>query len=281
MSTLPPKHRCALVVSAIFVALFVCANQVTQGEKIPMDPAKNLQQLGYPTDTLQQILTATKSRNYFVRHQALEVLSKRIGKEAIHTLRLFLTDPEIEVRCRTAHLLGTLGDKSGLEQMRQDLVRYAPQNGAPLVVDPNTDQRTIQQQEAKRNFNLRKALKVAKVLAELGDRRGYELAVRMALEGPLDAQRYSAVEVLMEIVKTDKAILQAEGIDPFSTLCEMAAYEKSRIVFLILVNSVQKLDVDIAVPVLTIAKDNPNQTGQTRRAAERILSRIEKKDGGR
>jgi len=274
MKNLTGNWRRILTIGVIFMILLIYANSVALGNKIPMDPANNLQQLGYPTDTVEQILTATKSESYFVRHQALEVLTERKGKEAIPTLRLFLGDPQIRVRSRAAHFLGTLGDKNGIEQMRKDLKELAPYNGAPLPHEPNAVPAAIQKRKGGRNYYLREALIVARVLAELGDRRGYELAARMALEGPLAVQRYEAVFVLIEIAKTDEAILQAEGIDPVSVLCTMAESEKRHTVFRILTNSVQDLDVDMAERVLKRAMRSPHQSKEMRIATSMILNKV-------
>jgi len=266
-----------LNIKLILIALLFYTNSAALGDKVPMDPAENLKRLGYPVDTLEEILAATKSPSYFVRHQALEVLTRRIGKEAIRTLKSFLDDREIEVRIRAAHLLGTLGDRSGLEQMRQDFQQIVAQNKGPLPIEPNADQRTIEQQNATRNFNLRRALEVTKVLAELGDPRGYDLATEMALAGPQAAQRYTAIHVLVEIAKIDKAALEVEGIDPITILCAVAESEKARTVFFTLINLVQGLGPDAAIRVLQIAKDSPNQSELARRGARRMLEKVRAK----
>jgi len=199
----------------LIVLLLALMTPSAKGRLLPPDRAKQLQKKGYPTDTVEQIIEATKSESYYVRNIALELLTQRAGKQAIPTLKEALNDERIEVRWRAAHWLGTLGDKSGLEQMRQDLKELAPHDGVPPPPDPNvTDPCEIKQREGKRNLHIYYALDVARVLAELGDRQGYELAARMALAGPWVAQRYRAVSALVEMAKTDKAILQAEGIDP-------------------------------------------------------------------
>ena len=160
------------------------------------------------------------------------MLKDRIGTKAIPTLKEALDDQRMEVRWRAAHLLGTLDDKSGLERMRQDLMEFAPNNGAPVPLDPNvTDPNEIKKREDKRNLRLSYALDAATVLAELGDRRGYELAVRMAFEGAWVVQRQKAVQVLVEIAKGDEKILAAEGKDPVIFLCIVAEFEKNRGVF--------------------------------------------------
>jgi len=154
---------------------FVYSN--VEADVEPLDRAGVLQELGYPTDTTEQIIEATRNESYPVRFLALELLAERIEKEAIPTLKGALDDARMEVRWRAAHLLGTLGDNSGLEQMQQDLKEFAPNNGAPVPPDPNViDPNEIKEREDKRNLRLYYGLHAAKVLAELGDRRGYELA---------------------------------------------------------------------------------------------------------
>jgi len=269
----------------VLLAILLSFGESTaKATKIPIDLAQELQKHGYPSDTPEQIIEATKSESYYVRHIALELLTQRTGKEAIPTLKKALNDPRVEVRERAAHWLGTLGDKSGLEQMRKDLKELAPDNGAPLPPDPNVkDPNEIKEREGKRNLRLYNAIRVARVLAELGDRRGYELAARLALRGQWRQQRFEAIVVLVEIAKTDKAILEAEGIDPISVLCVMAQFEKHTTVFQTLTNLVARnLDDDVAIQILEIAKNSPNQSEEARRIAQIHLNTVKarKKAGG-
>lgn len=236
------------------------------------------EELGIYTDTTEQILQATKSENYFVRLCALGLLKDRIGTKAVPTLKESLDDQRMEVRWRAAHLLGTLDDKSGLERMRQDLMEFAPDNGVPVPLDPNvTDPNEIKEIEGKRNLRLSYALDAATVLAELGDRRGYELAVRMAFEGAWAVQRKKVVQVLVEIAKCDEKILAAEGKDPVIVLCAMAESEKNRTVFRKLTSSVEELRGDIAARVLEKAISSPHQSELMRNVAKRRLERVRAK----
>lgn len=227
---------------------------------VPPDRAKLLQANGYPTKTPKQIIKAANSESYFVRFIALELLTKRIKERAIPTLKKALNDLEPRVRWTAAHLLGTLNDKSGLEQMKKDLKELAPNNGAFLPSDPNLPKEEIREREAKWKYRLVDALEVAKVLAELGDYSGYELGTRMAIEGTLHAQRWKAVSVLIEMAKINKAELQAKGIDPVCVLKASAQSEKSEGVFQIILNLAQReLKKDVALEILEIAKGNQNQ----------------------
>jgi len=256
---------------------------VAKSALVGPDRAKQLQEYGYSTDTAEQIIEATKSEGYFVRHIALELLVERTREKAIPTLKEALNDPEVEVRWRAAHWLGTLGDKTGLERMRQDLREFAPNNGAPVPADPNvTDPKEIKKRQAKRNLRLYNALRPAKVLAELGDRRGYELATRMAIEGTWRWQRYEAVFTLVEMAKTEEATLRAEGIAPVLVLCVVAESERDEHVVYLLTNQVRKnLDEDIAIRIIEIVRDSPNQSEKARRVAQLHLNAIKaRKEAG-
>jgi len=272
------KNKSSRYISILL--LLVLMISTIEGSLFPhLDIEKLLrEELGIYTDTTEQILQATKSENFFVRLCALELLKDRIGTEAIPTLKEALDDQRMEVRWRAAHLLGTLDDKSGLERMRQDLMEFAPNNGAPVPLDPNvTDPNEIKEVEGKRNLRLSYALDAATVLAELGDRRGYELAVRMALEGAWAVQRKQAVQVLVEIAKGDEKILAAEGKDPVIFLCAVAEFEKDRTVFRKLTGSVEELRGDIAARVLEKAISSRHQSELMRNVAKRRLERVRAK----
>jgi len=267
-----------LTIYGLYFFIFAFMASSVTGKILSFDRARQLQEKGYSTDTPEQIIEATKSESYYTRYIALELLTQRIGKEAIPTLKESLNDPKIQVRWRAAHWLGTLGDKSGLERMRQDLRELAPNNGAPVPMDPNvTDPNEVKKREGKRNLRLSYALGVARVLAELGDRQGYTLAARMALDGAWGAQRMDAVYGLVEIAKADPNTLAAEGRDPASILCAMADSEKNQTVFSTLTSSVKKLGGDIAVRVLERASVSPHQSDKMRNVAKRSLEKVRAK----
>jgi hypothetical protein len=264
---------------SILLLLVLMISTIEGSSFKPLDIEKLLrEELGIYTDTTEQILQATKNEGYFVRYCALELLKDRIGTKAIPTLKEALDDQRMEVRWRAAHLLGTLDDKSGLERMRQDLMEFAPNNGALVPLDPNvTDPNEIKEIESKRNLRLSYALDAATVLAELGDRRGYELAVRMALEGALAVQRKKAVQVLVEIAKGDEKILATEGKDPVILLCAVAEFEKDRTVFRKLTRSAEELRGDLAVKVLEKAINSRHQSELMRNVAKIRLERVRAK----
>jgi len=234
---------------------------------------------GYSTDTPEHIIQAAKSESFMVRLIALEMLTEQSREKAIPTLKEALGDPEVEIRWRAAHWLGTLGDKSGLDQMRRDLKELAPNDGAPEPLDPNMaqDSQAMKKRENERNNRLYYAIKVAKVLAELGDWRGYQLAARRVLEQEY-RHRYNAVPVLVEIAKTDEATLRSEGLSPISILCAMAESEKNEKVFKLLISLVAtELRYDVAIRILEIAEHSQNQSQEARQEARQHIDAIKLK----
>ncbi len=272
-------RTCLLCVSISLLSL--CMVPVEGSSLAPPDRAKQLRRYGYSTDTREQIIEASKSDNYFVRRIALELLVQRSKEGAIPALREALNDPKIEVRWRAASWLGTLGDDSGLKRMRQDLKELAPNNGAPVSSDPNvTDPDDIKELEGKRNLRLFNALTAAKVLAKLGDRRGYELAARMALEGPWILQRYEAVFALIEIAKTDQATLRVEGLDPVFVLKGVAESEEDENVIYLLANQVREnLRDDASLQILESAKNSTNLSDKSRRIVQRHIDEVKARQG--
>ncbi len=233
---------------------------------------------GYDADTPEQLIKATKSQRYPVRYMALELLTLRIGEKAIPTLKEALDDSKMEVRWRAAHLLGTLGDKSGLGRMRQDIKEYAPNNGVKLPLDPNiTNVHEIKMHERKTNRNHGYALYAAKVLAELGDRSGYELAARMAIHGPQIYHRSRSIDVLVEISKTNKEVLAKESIYPEKILLEAAESEENLLVIKSLITSTWSLDVETRARVLEKVANSTYITDDIRKEIESRLERIHAK----
>jgi hypothetical protein len=230
----------------------------------------------FSVDTPEQLLEATKSESYFLRYVALHLLTDRMGDKAIPMLRQALADAHVRVRWTAAHLLSSLGEKTGLEQMKLDFAELVPRNGAPKPIDPNitSDPQSMTRWQRDRLYRIRRALEVGKVLAELGDRRGYELAAMTVLEDPLAANRLRAVKVLAEIAKTEESVLAAEGKDPAFVLSSVAESEKGRTVFIEVVISATRLGGRIGLPILEKAKDNPYQAEREIRMAKHGLDSL-------
>jgi hypothetical protein len=252
-----------------------------------------LQQSGFSTDSPEDIARAAKSNSYFERYIALQLLTHRIGKDAIPQLKESLADEHIKVRWVAAHLLGTLGDKSGLERMRQDFAELVPRGGAAEPVDPNVakDPSALRKWQRNRQYRIQRALEVAKVLAELDDRCGYELAAKIVRESPGEEQRLAsdgqdqpagsmaalrslAVGALAEIAKTDQNTLAEEGREPVALLSGLAASEKRKTIFKQMLKAAEGLRGDIGIKILDRAKDNPHQAQLEIRRATRSLGNI-------
>lgn len=280
MNTLISNRRKSILV--IYGICFYLCTLMCPNIEASMQPVTEVQRMllrarGYPTETVEQIIEATKSESYFVRYAALNILTERVGKDATAVLKQFLSDPDLTVRIQAAHLLGTLADRSGLEQMQKDFEELAAKAATPLPTDPNVDPDTRERIENQRNLSLHDALDVAKVLAELGDRRGFELAKHAAFNGKWKLHRAMAIYVLTEIAKTDKKVLQGEGIDPVSTFCAIAETEKDPYIFEKILFSAAKLDYDSAMLIIETAKGSPNQPESLRLRAQSVLEWVKDK----
>ncbi len=273
-----------LVLAILFTALGCerefSAFKSTEGSGVSpgRDLEKYIQKCGYSTDTLEQMIEATKDLNFFTRRVAVNLLAQKAGKRAIPTLKKCLDDPEVRVRWVVAHCLGNMGDKSGLEQMQKDFEMLTPNNGASFVPDPNiTDPEEIDSLRWRRKGRLMDALPVARVLAELGDRRGYHLAAKIALEEHCFGIGYLPISVLAEIAKTDKAKLRSEGLEPVFVLKAIAESETDEGVFSTILNyAAIKLPEDIGIEILEAIVNSPIQSERRRFYATRRLDKIRK-----
>lgn len=222
---------------------------------------RQLEADGYKTDTAGEIISATKNNSYVTRYLALELLAKRYPQEAMPVLKQSLNDKEIVVRCKAAHLLGTIGDKSGLEQMQKDFEEFVPKENEPN--DPNILKApgTPEKYKWSKKYRVLKSLEIGKVLAELGDFRAYNLAAREGLTDTNESGTIPirAAEVLGEIGKRDANELKARGMDPVAILCKMAETEKEWIFF----NKIKKIASEIGgeakVQIYEKAEANPNR----------------------
>ncbi len=288
MKTVSHKNKCFLFflcgcITCLFMLLsqgtISAAFKPTEGSGLlpDHDLEKSIKEAGYSTDTLEQMIEATKDQRLFTRIIAVNLLAQKAGKQAVPRLKECLDDPELRVRWAAAHCLGDLGDKSGLEQMRKDFKLLAPNNGAPFVPDPDiTDPDAIESLRRKRMWRLMDALDVARVLAELGDRRGYHLAAKIALEEH-SFKNYKPISVLAEVVKTDNATLKSEGLDPVFVLKAIAESETDEGVSNVILNyAANKLPEDIGIEILEAMMNSPIQTEQKRFYAKVHLDNIRK-----
>ena len=238
-----------------------------------------LRENGYQTDTAEDIISATKSSSYFIRHVALDLLTRRYPQEAMPALKQSLNDKEIVVRCAAAHLLGTLGDKSGLKQMQKDFEAFAPKeeefNDPNILRDPNA----LEQRTKNHRYRILTALEIGKVLAELGDFRAYNLAVK---EGLSDANKSGtitirAAEVLGEIGKKDVNELKTQGMEPIAVLCKMAETEKEWGIFHAVESIANEIGGKATVQIYEKAAINPNISKEKIDITKMVLTELKEK----
>ncbi|UCG56093.1 MAG: HEAT repeat domain-containing protein [Phycisphaerales bacterium] len=272
-----PKLCTARCVLGVLVMTCASAGLEAMPPRMVYHAETSLKAMGFPTDTPEQLLKAAQTGGFFVRHVALQLLTHRIAEEAIPALKEALSDPHVTVRLTAAHLLFTLGDKTGLERMREDFAELVPRGGAPEPADPNIakDPEAMKQWQRHRRYRIRRALEVAKVLAELGDRRAYKLTAREVVNHPGPGSRSRAVEVLAEMAKADDAVLASEGIDPVSVLCAVARSEKTRTVFSRVLTSTSSLGYNKRVRILDSAASNTQQAEAELRWARRARARLD------
>jgi len=202
-------------------------------------PAFILEQLGYKSDTKEDLLLAIQSSSSVVRHQALELLAERYPDESAGIIKEFVTDPSLEVRWRAARFLNNLGDSGGLEQMRKDYhILTAPHlNNENKAEDPNDLDAAS---ERKRNADFYQAVNVAQI---------------------------------------DASVLAKHQVDPIGALCRVGKHEKNRININILVNLSQKnFTPETADLVLSFVLENEHQSGSLKQLFRQMRNRPRRED---
>ena len=251
---------------------------VSHADKTPYYQ-RRLQQDGYNTETADGIIAATKSKSSFVREIALELITSRSPKDAVPALKQALNDKQIDVRRTAAHLLGTLGDKEGLEQMQKDFEAFVPKEEEPN--DPNIIRKpdTLDQWTKNHRYRICTALEIGKVLAELGDFRAYNLAAKEGLTDTkeLGAIRMRAAEVLGEIGKKDVNELKTQGMEPIAVLCKMAETEKEWAVFHRIETVANEIGEKAAVQIYEKAVINSNIAKDKKDITKMVLKELKEK----
>ena len=261
----------------LFQTVTFSAINPTEGSGLPrdLDLEKTIQTYGYSTDTQEQIKEATRDKNFVARSIAVNLLAQKYGKQSIPIIKTFLDDSELRVRLVAANSLGTLGDKSGLKQMQKDFEVLNYDKGAPFKPDANIkDAEEIKILQVKRASRIQDALRVAKVLAELGDRRGYNLAVEIALNEH-SLGNYLPISVLSEIVKTNKATLKSEGLDPVFVLKAIGESETDEGVSNVILNyAATILPEEIGIEILDVMTNSTKLPENKRFYAKWCLDKI-------
>jgi hypothetical protein len=200
------------------------------GSVLPRDriisAERGLRAKGYDVNDIGRLKLAAGDPEGYVRRDALMVLTHKHGREAIPTLAQALNDPWSPVRCTAARMLGVLGDYTGLERMRKDMVECSrPQHEGDSANEKPPEKPVkgpVLRWKEGRPYD---ALEAAQVLAEFGDTSGCELAAHNALQSTYAAVRSFAVVVLADLSRIDEATLQGKGCDPEAVLLKVAESE--------------------------------------------------------
>ena len=189
----------------------------------------------FPWDTRQAAYRSMNDTLDYHFHGRLGLLAERDGAEAIPVLKKSLVDPDPKVRWAAADMLATLKDASGLDMMIKDLRAFSSQAE-----------------------QLEHSLEVARVLAQLGDISGYELAADLAANGTTHGQRWRAAVVLAHLANLDDTTVTSEGFDPLGVLKTMAADEEHKGVFFVFIDQLHKIlqDRRDMIDIFAIAKDS-------------------------
>jgi len=193
----------------------------------------------FPWDARQAAYRSMNDTLDYHFHGKLGLLAERDGKAAIPNLKQSLAAADPKVRWAAADMLIGLNDASGLQQMQQDLKIFS------------SDRKQAEH-----------ALEIARVLAQLNDNSGYELAAELAATGTTPGQRWRAAVVLAHIANSDKTTLQVAGMEPVAALKRMAANEQHEGVFFVFVNQVHKIlkNRTDMIDIFAIAKDSKHHT---------------------
>jgi hypothetical protein len=179
---------------------------------------------------INNIETATTSNKSYIRSSAYHLLALKEGAKAISILKNGLNDKELSIHFQVARFLALLGDKSGLEKLKEEIKLITDYDGLlndtkGIKYDPN-EKGTPPLGLSNKKSRLSHCLGAAIVLSEFGDSYGYELAVQQALDEK--GFRMDAVSILANLSRIDKAKQQTKGIDPESIILRVLDTEKDK-----------------------------------------------------
>lgn len=249
------------------------------GREMVLDYEIRLREKGYDPANLEAVKKAMSDPGYPTRNCAVRLITARVGKDAFPILTKALDDPSQMVRCSAATLLAVLGDDGGLNRMRKDLIDSTPKK-SDAEIDKSVDMDELQKREAKRQrrLHLKDALAAAKVLAEFGDRRGYDLAVEVVMGNEYAIRKAEAVQILSYISNSDLEVLKSENRDPDSVLVAMAETAHDGVVATTLsASALAHRRPDVGVRILETLSKTSQLSESQRNDAERSLRFLKQK----
>jgi hypothetical protein len=262
------KHSIALSLCLILTAN-VLANSLRQDNPrgnvfAGMDLVRwHLISSGYDIENIGDIERALGDDSYVIRMQAATMLTYKLKAAAIPSLKKLVSDTELSVRCRVAHLLAMHGDDTGLDRMREDLaaseeaiLEYERRDDAEKTTKPD------EMRMRRKRQHLFAAFRSIHVLAKFGDCRGYEFAVNALRTTPDVAG--GMMEIMVTMGKLDDSLLKRQNCDPIAVLCTIAESETDSKTLFILYADVLSLRYRDAIKVLGKLEASPHITEKLR-----------------
>jgi HEAT repeat protein len=216
-----------------------------------------LERRGYSVQSFEGLCSVMDSQSFYDRKVAIQLLGLCYPQQSIPVFKTRLSDPHITVRIMAAHYLGVQGDKTGLDQMQEDLSRLL--GSRQSMNDPNRPPRRPLAWEFLKGQELGWSLDVANVLAELGDNQGFELAKECLLKSPLAACRSRAVKVLAQINLNRDKLKVPDKNDPIPIISQAAEKEENWLVYTDILRESKRLKPEVYRQVLQRAVTNTKQ----------------------
>lgn len=210
-----PLARCLRDGLLVVVCVPLCVASQAAGQsdlkpEFARDKEAMLKSAGFPYETTDDLIAVLASDDAVARKVALRLLAIRKGAGAVPFLQKGLSDESLIVREESAHVLGELGDRSGLAQMQKDfdaLIAPALQKDGEALAKLS-------------KYSFLHPLHIGQVLAELGDPRAFHLAEATLRRQDIRTLHGTGIRVLGKIASLDPRELAAAKIDPIRVLQE-------------------------------------------------------------
>jgi len=234
---------------------------------------------GFDVNDVNDIIRAAKIEDELTGWYAIWFLAQKTGIESIPSLKEALNHPNPNNRCMAARLLGYLGDNSGLETMKKDMEELS-QGGYEKISKESianhhpTGPIAINYKSSRLHY----ALEAAKVLSEFGDTSGYELALKNAIGSKFSGHRQTAIEVLSELARLDKNVLEEKGIFPEKVLLSVLEKENdSFIINNIIVDAQSFMIPETGNKILEKISQSERFSSEQRQKAKKGIQEIKKR----
>jgi len=249
---------------ALLLVLLLSGRALSSEPRV--DWKAEVEHFGFSIDSEESLKALLHTGNYPAQFSAVYALYDTKPKAvAVKEIKRFLEVKNLEVRAAAASRLADLGDRSGLEPMRQAFREHVSEEffkekgiGVFAWID-------------LRGGDVGIVLDVAIALAKLGDTEVGPFVELAATHAPLPAYRYRAVEALGHLTATvSKKQLKEERLDPDLVLRRVANRERDSTVRMILAAEMLKPHVkpDLAIRVFDEMKNSRHSSPNERRVLE-------------